>query len=461
MASVARTRYGYRALVQLYIANGGSRKYAPIMAAIALAESAGKVRATHTNADNSVDQGLWQINSSNSRLYRGKNIFDPNVNASVAVELAEHSGSGLRNWVTYQTGAFRKYLPKMPKTLKAKPKNFGILTADNYAGTDQGVDFKGAGAIPALGSGVVTDVGKVHIIEGGAWPYVVYRLNSGPYKGHFVYVMENFVPTVKKGSRVVLGQTIGRSPGKFPYIEIGFNRTATGLNPVAPLGPNAHAATPAGSTMWNYIQGLAGLKRGGGGITGALGGAADAAGSAAETAAGVFTDPLGAAGSLFGKGASAAGNAIAQPLEEIAMKMLDAFAIAGGGFVFIFGFALVAADIGLSSKAGRAVAAVPAGRFIARAASPSSRRAASSAPATPSRAEERREEIHQARLQESQERTKKHRAQATESRTRQKNRRRTKAEQEKAEKRAYIHGARDVADPTMTRIRKQRQKRNG
>jgi hypothetical protein len=426
------------------------------MSAIALAESAGKPNARHVNIDGSVDQGLWQINSSN---YSGSDIYDPNVNARWAIKLATH-GRGLRNWTTFTSGKYRKYLPKRAKgdTSVAGSKGFGIFSQGNYAGTDQGVDFKGTGPIPALGSGVVTDVGKSSIIEGGSYPYVVYRLTSGPYKDHFVYVAENFVPTVKRGTKLKTGQEVGKAVGSYPYIEVGFNKTGRGWNPVAPLNPNPHSPKAAGAAMWSYIQGVAKLHPGGGGgIIGDITGAG-------STALNVITNPVGAAtgalGSLFGDAAGAITDPIANAIETVGKDAMYVGAILGGGFVTILGFILIAADIGLSTKAGRTVAevgavAIPAGKAskVIRGAAGAKAATKTSEPKSniPSRKEERAEEMHQARV-------KKTKAQTTEIRTRQKNRRRTKAEQEKAETKKYYEGARDAASPTMAKIRRDKKK---
>jgi len=152
-------------------------------------------------------------------------------------------------------------------------QNFGIYDKGNFAGVDQGVDFTGSGLIPALGNGIVTDVGSSHIIEGGSYPVVIYRLTSGPYKGQYIYVAENFIPTVKVGDKLSLGKSIGRAKGSYPYTETGFNRQAKGWNPVAPLGSNPHGATSAGQQMLDYIDSLTGLKiSGGGSVAGGGGG---------------------------------------------------------------------------------------------------------------------------------------------------------------------------------------------
>jgi hypothetical protein len=150
------------------------------------------------------------------------------------------------------------------------PESFGIFSPGNYAGTDQGVDFSGSGPIPALGPGVVTDVGVTNgDIQGARDYFVVYQLTAGPFKGQHVYVAENFAPTVKVGQKLKLGQSVGQAPGNYPYIEVGFNQGGQGWSPVAALYPDPHGPKAAGDAMWKYIQGVIGL---GPKVTGATGG---------------------------------------------------------------------------------------------------------------------------------------------------------------------------------------------
>jgi hypothetical protein len=92
----------------------------------------------------------------------------------------------------------------------------------------------------------------VSIIEGGSYPLVGFRFTAGPYKGRYGYVMENFQPLVKPGQRLKRGQAIGRAAGSYPYIETGFASGPEG-SPLAPLGADPHAPTPAGIAYASYI----------------------------------------------------------------------------------------------------------------------------------------------------------------------------------------------------------------
>jgi hypothetical protein len=96
----------------------------------------------------------------------------------------------------------------------------------NFAGHDQGVDYRGTGSVPALADAVVT-----RVQANSGWPgaggkgtgsIVVYKVTSGPYRGRHVYVAENITPRVKVGQRVSAGQPIAIAHGAYPYTESGW-----------------------------------------------------------------------------------------------------------------------------------------------------------------------------------------------------------------------------------------------
>ena len=121
----------YAEVKAVWLANGGSAGLADTMAAVAMAESRGNPNAINpeacraeayacaacnvsTSGDYSI--GLWQINYYGS-LFDSRVaafgcpyvLFDPDQNAAAAVSLAA-GGSGLHNWTTYTSGAYRTYL---------------------------------------------------------------------------------------------------------------------------------------------------------------------------------------------------------------------------------------------------------------------------------------------------------------------------------------------------------------
>jgi hypothetical protein len=103
--------YTFAQLEGLWIQAGGNRAVAPVMAAIALAESSGNPQAINPTDNNGTQTswGLWQI-SDGTHSQPVANILDPLVNAQQAV--AKYNASGFGPWGTYATGAYTRYLPK-------------------------------------------------------------------------------------------------------------------------------------------------------------------------------------------------------------------------------------------------------------------------------------------------------------------------------------------------------------
>jgi Lysozyme like domain len=77
--------------------------------AVAMAESSGQVGATHTNADGSIDRGLWQINSVHAEYDASRLLSDPGYNAQAAYAISG-GGTNWNPWTTYRSGAYRQFL---------------------------------------------------------------------------------------------------------------------------------------------------------------------------------------------------------------------------------------------------------------------------------------------------------------------------------------------------------------
>lgn len=99
------TQYSYGQLESIWIQNGGNKVYAPIAAAIAMAESGGNSDATNHNTNGSVDRGLWQVNS----VWGGLSTYDVNANAKAAVQISQN-GHNWQPWTTFKTGAYLQFL---------------------------------------------------------------------------------------------------------------------------------------------------------------------------------------------------------------------------------------------------------------------------------------------------------------------------------------------------------------
>lgn len=100
------TTYSYAQLEGLWIQAGGDPAKAPLMAAIAMAESGGNDHARNPSGAT----GLWQIlvpvHGDLIKKYGDPN--DPVSNAKEAVSL--YKSQGLGAWTTYSSGAYQKYL---------------------------------------------------------------------------------------------------------------------------------------------------------------------------------------------------------------------------------------------------------------------------------------------------------------------------------------------------------------
>jgi Lysozyme like domain len=112
-------RLSFQQIESLWIQAGGNKQLAPIMAAVALAESKGDPNAHNYNPATGDDSwGLWQIN------YYGANregrtrefgppdsMRNPANNARAAVTISGNTTKGIaQNWSTYRNGAFLQYL---------------------------------------------------------------------------------------------------------------------------------------------------------------------------------------------------------------------------------------------------------------------------------------------------------------------------------------------------------------
>jgi hypothetical protein len=88
--------------MQLWVKNGGNRGWAPLMAAVAIAESGGNPRA-HNTSNNSHATGLWQFEwptwQRTARVSTRTQLYTPTVNARTAVK-AWNTALGASNWYT-------------------------------------------------------------------------------------------------------------------------------------------------------------------------------------------------------------------------------------------------------------------------------------------------------------------------------------------------------------------------
>jgi hypothetical protein len=144
---VANLTFGQLETLWKQVAPGGLQVYAPVMAAIALAESRGDPNAINPVDNNGTQSsyGLWQI-SNGTHSPPVANWANPVENARLAVQKVETQG--LKAWGTWSSGAYKAFLGGNPDTS-------GSLNVQPLAGS-------GAGSGP-LGqvTGAITQAGTL------------------------------------------------------------------------------------------------------------------------------------------------------------------------------------------------------------------------------------------------------------------------------------------------------------
>jgi cell wall-associated NlpC family hydrolase len=136
-----------------------------IAVAVARAESNGNPSAINTsNSNGSTDYGLWQINSVHGGSgFDPARSRDPEYNAMWAYRIYEAAGRQWRPWTTYNTGAYREFLP----VARAAAENVGAVTVDDLA-RDSGHDLTGTGECSSETPMTVQGFGRSQSINAGA-----------------------------------------------------------------------------------------------------------------------------------------------------------------------------------------------------------------------------------------------------------------------------------------------------
>jgi hypothetical protein len=185
------TKLSFAQLETLWVQAGGSKAVAPTMAAIALAESGGRVDAINNTAypnlanyhppapGNSPEYsvGPWQVNTVAHKQYTPSAMLNPLQNAHAAVGIGGVNGERLSNWSTYNNGAFLSHLPsnqsgflsQLPDALWNQIKSpIGLGAAGNPTGsiTPQGIGTSPPG-VPKIPTNIGKDILYSVIIIGG------------------------------------------------------------------------------------------------------------------------------------------------------------------------------------------------------------------------------------------------------------------------------------------------------
>lgn len=96
-------------LAKLWVQAGGNPAKAGEASAIAMAESRGNTDAEDHDSNGTTDLGPWQINTVHTQFNPQSLINNPLYNAKAAV-IISNNGTDFGPWVTFQTGAYKKFL---------------------------------------------------------------------------------------------------------------------------------------------------------------------------------------------------------------------------------------------------------------------------------------------------------------------------------------------------------------
>ena len=142
------TTYSYGELETLWINAGGPKALAPLMAAIAEAESSGNPNAYNPSGAT----GLWQILGAVNPSDQGS-LTNPQVNAHEAV--LKYQSQGLDAWTTYTSGAYQQFY-QGGTPASALPQGGGTSAASTSAGSSPtsaaGLLTQTTGALSAAGT---------------------------------------------------------------------------------------------------------------------------------------------------------------------------------------------------------------------------------------------------------------------------------------------------------------------
>jgi hypothetical protein len=222
-----------------------------IIVAIAQAESSLNTSAMNcNNPGGSCDRGILQINSYWHPEVSDQCAFDPACAFQQAFRIS-NNGTNFSEWVTYQTGAYQKYLQSgtttsVSSTQYTHPSDWSIYTLTpsqyNNPPVEYGVDYSVPfhTPVPAIWGGKVIFAGRTQWSanpsdsSGG----LVEVLSNVPGIGQQVsYYLHLDTANVQVGQQINPGQIVGLSGGQLsggnwpvspkystgPHIEVGFN----------------------------------------------------------------------------------------------------------------------------------------------------------------------------------------------------------------------------------------------
>jgi Lysozyme like domain len=140
----------------LWIKAGGSKSMAPLMAAIAMAESSG-----NPSVVNSIGAaGLWQIYDHPDLVAKYGSMTSPLNNARAAV--AVYQEQGLDAWDTYKSGAYKQFLPHAKSVFSQVEGGLGDILNGILGGAESANPLNGLSlSLPSDITGAFTAAEKI------------------------------------------------------------------------------------------------------------------------------------------------------------------------------------------------------------------------------------------------------------------------------------------------------------
>lgn len=227
----------YTQLKQLWTANGGNPAWAPMAAAVALAESGGNTQSVNSTDPAGGSYGLWQINGVHASAGVANptwaaTMFDPNANAKEAVAL---SGNGA-NWAPWEGD------PVAAAFLgtKTPPSDAQVQTILTASGRSTG------GGTSSAGGAVASPAGQTGTVTDGGAELGLLNPTRCVVQGPFGWCVANAgqARTIKGYSIMILGGT-GMVVGLALLAAVGFKRTGAARALSSVPGPIGRAGTIA------------------------------------------------------------------------------------------------------------------------------------------------------------------------------------------------------------------------
>ncbi len=140
----------FQEIEQEWINNGGNPLMAPIMAAIAMAESTGN--PTDTTGDHGTSWGLYQIHWTVHPQFDKSLLTNAGYNTNAAIQLSGN-GRDLTPWTTHNDGTYLKYLPQAMSAFHLLgPVGTPVNPSDTGSNTQVASTSSGGGNCPETGS---------------------------------------------------------------------------------------------------------------------------------------------------------------------------------------------------------------------------------------------------------------------------------------------------------------------